>query len=204
VRKDSVGTGPEKIFSWKFLGMERFTKKLYFSPISVHTQYVNGMRDHPPFMTNAILNFHFVFWNLSLSKLLWQVELNHRIVVPVVPVSSCPGQLNRWYCQSVSESVSDILILASTATTIITMTTMTKMTTMTMTFSSVVVNLSRTGQSFQHEKCASLVPWYEYPKSFTLSPQKMDFWPKNGQICPKTDILGKYRPFGPFVPMPDQ
>ena len=28
-------------------------------------------------------------------------------------------------------------------------------------------------------------------KSFTPSPQKMDFWPKNGQICPKTGIFGQ-------------
>ena len=30
-------------------------------------KYVNGMRDPPlPFMANAILNFHFCFWNPSL------------------------------------------------------------------------------------------------------------------------------------------
>ena len=35
VRKDSVGTCPEKFSSWKFSGTERFTKKFHFSLISV-------------------------------------------------------------------------------------------------------------------------------------------------------------------------
>ena len=33
----------------------------------------------------------------------------------------------------------------------------------------------------------------------------MDFWPKNGQIWPKTDIFGKIAAFfGPFDQIPDQ
>ena len=35
VRKDSVGTCPEKFSCWKFSGTERFTKRFTFSPISV-------------------------------------------------------------------------------------------------------------------------------------------------------------------------
>ena len=63
------------------------------------------------------------------------------------------------------------------------------------TFSFLAANLSRTGQCFQHGKGVSLVPWYEDTKSFTPSPQKMDFWPKNGQIWPKTGILGQISAF---------
>ena len=35
VRKDSVGTCPEKFSRWKFSGTERFTKKFHFSLISL-------------------------------------------------------------------------------------------------------------------------------------------------------------------------
>ena len=35
VRKDSVGTCPEKFSHWKFSGTERFTKKFHFSLISL-------------------------------------------------------------------------------------------------------------------------------------------------------------------------
>ena len=52
-------------------------------------------------------------------------------------------------------------------------------------------NLSRIGQCFQYGKGVSLVPRYEDTKTFTPSPQKIDFWPKNGQIWPKTDIFGQ-------------
>ena len=45
------------------------------------------------------------------------------------------------------------------------------------------------GQCFQHRKSVSLVPWYEKTKGFTPSPKKMDFWPKNGKIWPKTGIF---------------
>ena len=63
------------------------------------------------------------------------------------------------------------------------------------TFSSLADNLSRTGKCYQHGKGVSSVSWYEDTKSFTPSPQKMDFWPKNGQICPKTGILGQISAF---------
>ena len=36
---------------------------------------------------------------------------------------------------------------------------------------------------------------YERTKSFTPSPRKMDFWPKNGQILPITDIFGQISAF---------
>ena len=35
VRKDSVGTSPEKFLHWKFSGTERYTKKFRFSLISL-------------------------------------------------------------------------------------------------------------------------------------------------------------------------
>ena len=63
------------------------------------------------------------------------------------------------------------------------------------TFSFLAANLSRTSQCFQHGKGVSLVPWYEDTKSFTPFPPKIDFWPKNGQIWPKTGILGQISAF---------
>ena len=50
------------------------------------------------------------------------------------------------------------------------------------TFSFLAANLSRTSQCFQHGKGESYVPWYEDTKSFTPSPQKMDFGPKTAKF----------------------
>ena len=66
------------------------------------------------------------------------------------------------------------------------------------TFSFLAANLSRTGQCFQHGKGVSLVPWYDDTKSFTPSPPKNGFWPKNGQIWPKLAFLAKYQHFWPI------
>ena len=68
------------------------------------------------------------------------------------------------------------------------------------TFSFLTANLSCTGQCFQHGKGVSLVPWYEDTKSFTPSPPKNGFWPKNGQIWPKLAFLAKYQHFWPIWP----
>ena len=48
VRKDSVGTCPEKFSRWKFSGTERFTKKFHFSLISVSSnkKKVSGSCTH--------------------------------------------------------------------------------------------------------------------------------------------------------------
>ena len=44
---------------------------------------------------------------------------------------------------------------------------------------------------------------FENLDGFLISPQKMDFWPKNGQIWPKTDIFGQILAFlGHLVPCP--
>ena len=66
------------------------------------------------------------------------------------------------------------------------------------TFLSLAANLSCTGQCFQHRKGVSLVPWYEDTKSFTPSPPKNGFWPKNGQIWLKLAFLAKYQHFWPI------
>merc|ERR1712152_29891 len=63
------------------------------------------------------------------------------------------------------------------------------------TFSPLAANLSPTGQCFQHEKGVSLESRYEGTKIFTPCPQKLDFGPKNGQIWPKTGILGQISAF---------
>ena len=44
------------------------------------------------------------FW-YDLEKLLWQDELNPRVRCAFGNVFSCPGQLNRWHCHSLSEWV---------------------------------------------------------------------------------------------------
>ena len=72
------------------------------------------------------------------------------------------------------------------------------------TFLFLMVNWSRTGQWFQHERGVSLVPWYEDTKSFTPSPPKWILaqkWPnlaQNWHFWPNIGI------FGPFDLMPDQ
>ena len=63
------------------------------------------------------------------------------------------------------------------------------------TFSPLAANWSLTDQCFQHEKGVSLDSRYEGTKSFTPSPKKLDFWPQNGQIWPKTGILGQTSAF---------
>ena len=40
-----------------------------------------------------------------------------------------------------------------------------------------------------------LVPWYEDTKIFTPYPQKIDFWPKNRLIWPKTGYFGQISAF---------
>ena len=67
-----------------------------------------------------------------------------------------------------------------------------------------LANLSRTGQCFQHGKGVSLVPWYEYTKSFTFNPkngiwakklpklaQNWHFWPIWSNARPKNNAEKK-------------
>ena len=67
------------------------------------------------------------------------------------------------------------------------------------TFSPLAANWSLTDQCFQHEKGVSLESRYEGTKIFTPCPQKLDFGPKNGQIWPKTGILGQISAFLPHL-----
>ena len=62
-------------------------------------------------------------------------------------------------------------------------------------FSSLAANWSLPSKFFQHGRGVSLVPLYEGTKGFTPPPQKMDFWPKTGQIWPKTGIFGQILAF---------
>merc|ERR1719494_1086711 len=63
------------------------------------------------------------------------------------------------------------------------------------TFSPLAANWSLTDQCSQHEKGVSLDSRYEGTKIFTPCPEKLDSGPKNGQIWPKTGILGQISAF---------
>merc|ERR1712143_36882 len=63
------------------------------------------------------------------------------------------------------------------------------------TLSPLAANWSLTDQCFQHKKGVSLESRYEGTKIFPPCPQKLDFGPKNGQIWPKTGILGQISAF---------
>merc|ERR1712173_208203 len=63
------------------------------------------------------------------------------------------------------------------------------------TFSPLAANWSLNDQCFQHKKGVSLESRYEVTKIFTPCPIKLDFGPKNGQIWPKTGILGQISAF---------
>ena len=57
---------------------------------------------------------------------------------------------------------------------------------------------------FSTKKVSPWFPDMRVPEVLLSPPQKLDFWPKNGQILPKTGILAKYRHFCPFDLRPDQ
>merc|ERR1712223_1339553 len=67
------------------------------------------------------------------------------------------------------------------------------------TFSPLAANWSLNDQCFQHKKGVSLQSRYEGTKIFTPCPKKLDFGPKNGQIWPKTGILGQISAFLPHL-----
>ena len=50
-------------------------------------------------------------WNTSDLRIVNYVLTTHQFLV----LFSCPGQLNRWRCQSVSESVSESLLISATS-----------------------------------------------------------------------------------------
>ena len=48
---------------------------------------------------------------------------------------------------------------------------------------------------FNLKEVSHWCPDMRVPKVLLLPPQKMDFWPQNGQIWPKTDIFGQISAF---------
>jgi len=59
-------------------------------------------------------------------------------------------------------------------------------------------NWSSTGQCFQHNKGVLLAPWYEDTKSFTPSPQKLDFRQNLAQNWHFWQYIGLLGPFNPI------